>query len=220
MRLLAGLLVVCGAVLAIVYLSKRSSEDLKVPPESTQQVPVASTPSSVSTQPSAQPAPLPASSPAALADSKAEKERALPPETRKAVSESIEAMLNLPTTNKNSVQAWHQAYAAQPLDPSWSSNVEPQLQAHLSVPNQQTPKSFEVLSMECRKSICEIRATALSKELNSQGLDDFQNRVFSMPKEPWWSSYGIVEPMLDASVARDGTLMLVAYVSTQSLTPQ
>lgn len=159
MRLLAGVLVACGGVFAVVYLLRNAFADEGVRLESSRQMPAAA------------------------------------------------------------VQAWHQAHAAQPLDPSWGSNVEPQLQAHLSVPNQQTPKTFDILSMECRKSICEIRATASSKELNSQSLDDFQDRLSSMPKETWWSSYGLVEPMLDVSVALDGTLMLVAYVSSQRLSP-
>src|SRR5688500_703251 len=97
-----------------------------------------------------------------------------------------------PSDMPNPVGAMHQRFSKEQPDPSWSPNVEFQLQSYLQ--NEAARKLFDVVSMECRKTICEIRAVAPSKELTGQSMEALQNRIFGMHKESWWTGYGLNVP--------------------------
>lgn len=112
----------------------------------------------------------------------------------------------------NPVAAMHQRFSEEQPDPSWSPNVEVQLQSYLQ--NEETRKLFDVVSMGCRKTVCEIRAVAPSKELTAQSMEALQSRIFTMHKESWWTGYGLNVPAFAVTTAPDGRAVMVAYVGT------
>jgi hypothetical protein len=117
-----------------------------------------------------------------------------------------------PSGMPDPVAAFHQRFSQETPDPSWSPNVEYQLQSYLQ--NEETTKLFDIVSMECRKTVCEIRAVAPSKELNAQSLEALNNRIFTMPKESWWTGYGLKVPAVSVTTAPDGRSIMVAHVAT------
>ena len=110
------------------------------------------------------------------------------------------------------VVGMYRRFAKEQPDPSWSPNVEFQLQSYLQ--NEAARKLFDVVSMECRATICEIRAVAPSKELTGQSMEALQNRIFGMHKESWWTGYGLNVPAFSVAFAPDGRAVMIAYVAT------
>jgi hypothetical protein len=116
---------------------------------------------------------------------------------------------------RTQLQMLHDQFTNEVTDPSWSANVQPQVEGHLKTEDMM--KLVDLVSLGCRKTLCEIRAASPSIEMNAQSEREFQIRVANMSKEQWWSAYGFRDPALRIGFGPDGRVVMVAYLSTREL---
>jgi hypothetical protein len=172
---------------------------------SSENVPVAASPSEV-----AMPEPpATASAPASVAP---ERFQNLQP-----AASLFEELLNVPEKleDRTVTQRWHKTFADEPIDPTLSSNVEPQMQEAMN--KAPGAESYEIVSMACRESTCEILAASRTPELGGQANDQFQMMIGGMTREPWWSTYGFTDSSYTVWSAPDGRAVMAAYMSKKKL---
>jgi hypothetical protein len=106
----------------------------------------------------------------------------------------------------------HERFSKEVVDPNWAPNVEPQMQARLR--SEGFRKLVDVVFMECRAATCEILAASPAVALNSQSTRMFQEQIFAMTKEPWWTGYEFKYPSVMITFAPDGRAIMIAHIST------
>jgi hypothetical protein len=78
----------------------------------------------------------------------------------------------------------------------------------------------ELVSIECRTTICQILGVSPSADGSPQSVDEFQNQIFGMTSQSWWQAYNLTEVTTIVSVGDDGRAVLVGYVTKWPLPKQ
>lgn len=98
-----------------------------------------------------------------------------------ALSEEHAKLLLDETDKPPSLQELHARFAGEPLDSAWSQQMEAQLRQALQEAGVQ--KGFELLAVECRRTLCELR-------LFGSGPNAGQNwgsTLGKLAQQPWWA---------------------------------
>lgn len=120
-----------------------------------------------------------------------------------------------PAIGKSEEQYLHEKFEQEVVDPSWAPNVEPEIQGHIN--NGPLNKVVEFARMECRATICEMRAYARTADANSMSVRAFQESLFTMPTQEWWKGYGLALPLAKFTVGPDGRVLMIGYLSKEPL---
>lgn len=97
---------------------------------------------------------------------------------------------------------YHEAVAAEPIDPNWGPIAESQLGTFLR--DQLTP-NYEFISTDCRTDLCELNLVGPS----TGSSDAFSAALKQMEKQPWWEALEFDQE--SGVVTFDGNQMVVVY---------
>lgn len=79
-----------------------------------------------------------------------------------------------------SLQELHARFAGEPLDPDWSRQMETQLRQSLQDAGVQ--KGLELLAVECRRTLCELRLFGVG----AGAAQRWGGTVGQIAQQPWW----------------------------------
>lgn len=104
----------------------------------------------------------------------------------------------------------HIAFESEPRDASWADFVEPRLRFYLA--GQQGSSNFNVTSLQCRSSMCEVLAVNRSSQGTENDTDRWQSIIFSMKRERWFAEAQIQEPMMEFGIVDNGRVAILTYL--------
>lgn len=133
-----------------------------------------------------------------------EQTAAMPPE-------AFDKLITGPSGVVTPLQAVNEKFQKELKDLSWSANVEPQIQAHMS--QDELLKDTEIASIDCRKTVCEVRAYSRSVASNQASTRAFQLRLIDVVSSDWAKGYGLQMPVASISTASDGRAVMIGYVA-------
>jgi hypothetical protein len=114
----------------------------------------------------------------------------------------------------NPLAGWHQQFAAETPDATWSVMAQSQAEAYLS---DKSSQNIELVSVQCGSTVCEIQAASASAEDSEKAANEWQSNLSAMSAESWWSTYGFATPNSAIFTAPDGRALMVTYLTR--LTP-
>lgn len=74
----------------------------------------------------------------------------------------------------------HARFAGEPLDPAWSQQMEAQLRQTLQ--DAGVHKGFELLAVECRRTLCELRLFGTGADASQR----WGGTIGQLAQQPWW----------------------------------
>lgn len=104
----------------------------------------------------------------------------------------------------------HLAFEAESRDAEWSDFVEPRLKFYLA--GQQGSSNFAVTSLQCRSTMCEVLAVNKSSQGTEADTGRWQDIIFSMKRERWFSEAQIQEPMMEFGIVDNGRIAILTYL--------
>ena len=109
----------------------------------------------------------------------------------------------------NAQEIMHEKFEAEPVDPNWSANVEPSIKDQFD--NHPSSQTVDIVSIECRSTICEILAAAKSPAQSQQASEQVQETIYTSPRQSWWTAYGLVDVVTAMTLGDDGRMLVVTY---------
>ncbi|WP_457418475.1 hypothetical protein [Roseateles sp. P5_E7] len=97
-----------------------------------------------------------------------------------ALSAEHAKMLLSPDNQPPTLPELHARFAGEPLDPAWSQQMEAQLRQALLDAGVQ--KGFELLAVECRRTLCELRLFGTGPEAGQR----WGAITGQLGQQPWW----------------------------------
>ena len=110
----------------------------------------------------------------------------------------------------------HDQYEAEDRQDDWASFVEEKLRMHFTGAR---IAGVDVIHIACKTSICELVALTRDSKSNSLALTNWQNEIYSLPRQEWWRTAQMREPAFQVSSARDGRALFVTHLMRSVLLP-
>lgn len=97
-----------------------------------------------------------------------------------SLSEEHAKLLLSDSERPPSLPELHARFAGEPLDPAWSQQMEAQLRQTLQEAG--VNKGFELLAVECRRTLCELRLFGTGADAGQR----WGGTIGQLAQQPWW----------------------------------
>jgi hypothetical protein len=117
----------------------------------------------------------------------------------------------------NPAQYMRQKFDAEPVDPSWSANVEANAKEYFS---SQRSAQLVQTDMECHTTICQVLMAGNSPGTASESVEQYQKTVAMSATQGWWKDNGLTDATTIMGFGPDGSPIAVSYLTKKPLQVQ
>jgi hypothetical protein len=104
----------------------------------------------------------------------------------------------------------HAAVQSEPVDPDWGPAASQAMRDYLLA---QFGDRFEIPVADCRQDLCELEVASRLSGNSDADMRDFQEALFLMKKQPWWSALQFDQETGLVGTSPDGRALFVYFFS-------
>jgi hypothetical protein len=126
---------------------------------------------------------------------------------------------NRPDGNPSRLQDLHNAFAHEPVDPSWGPAAQAQIKFYTDDVSQRSGGWLDFTSVECHSTVCEIQVVGTFRDVHNGDPMDWQAYAAHMGGEAWFRDR-YDSPINAVTRAPDGRWIYVSYFYRKPQSPK